>query len=490
MKSKSLWISLLIILHVQLNAALSPLFGQDTLVIFDNNLGRIVQRPKWLKEGSTVGFQVVNINPFMFTSNSVSESVTAEYNDGLETFQQAISSSNKSSDSESPNTEELSPIKKQQFDPSKWAEQQKILTKPDQITALLVFKNTLLKKISNHFIAGDAGRIKIDDVLNLDTFIVYLMNDPSIYAKKMMLDAMQKLAPIQIVDSKDIYHHFKKGLDSIAKNTAEIDISLTLLREINTELLDLDKAYGFAANIDTLQKLNNQVKAIYSGKNLERLKEKVFSIQINYQRISDAEFIINGNRISTISGDVLKLGDTLKIASGAVYKIIEPVTIRSYGGSRINFSAGFAGTFGPINGKDYFLLRNNDSIIGLDSSSQLKRIALNPVALVHLTFKIRSILEPGISIGLNPDFSNLSGSKMLLGASCGFSATNDLLRRIVLAGGVGVGYSDQLKPKYLSITDFSDLGSLSDDDLTEKALDYGWFVSLTFNFGSINTAAK
>ena len=86
MKSKSLWISLLILLHVQLNAALSPLFGQDTLVIFDNNLGRIVQRPKWLKEGSTVGFQVVNINPFMFTSNSVSESVTAEYNDGLETF--------------------------------------------------------------------------------------------------------------------------------------------------------------------------------------------------------------------------------------------------------------------------------------------------------------------------------------------------------------------------------------------------------------------
>lgn len=481
MKPKSLWISLLIILQVQLNAALSPLFGQDTLVIFDNNLGKIIQRPKWLKEGSTVGFQVVNINPFMFTSNSVSESVTAERNEGLEAFQQAESSSNKLSFSKAQTLNSL----------STYQSQQEINSKSDeQVSALLTSKNSLLKKISNHFIAGDAGRMKIDDVIYLDTFIIFLMKDPSIYEKDTMLDALKKLTPIPIVDSKDIYEHFKKGLDSIVRNTTEIDISLTLLREINAELRDSGKAYGLTANIDTLQKLNNQVKAIYSGKNLERLKEKVFSIQINYQRISDAEFKINGNRISTISGDVLKLGDTLKIASGAVYKIIEPVTIRSYGGSRINFSAGFAGTFGPINGKDYFLLRNNDSIIGLDSSSQLKRIALNPVALVHLTFKIRSILEPGISIGLNPDFSNLSGSKMLLGASCGFSATNDLLRRIVLAGGVGVGYSDQLKPKYLSITDFSDLGSLSDDDLTEKALDYGWFVSLTFNFGSINTSAK
>ena len=455
--------------------------SSPTEISYDNLTSQFDEPPSWCREGASISFVIKNANPFALNSTMTVEMSSTKFIDGSDLFQKAIGiTETKGTTNSAIVTDAKSALL---YKSTTHMENDKKAIED----SLLRQKNSIIVTIKEEFKTAEIKNRDIKKIMTLDTITYTLMNNPDIRTKYEMQSRLFQLYGSHIYNISDVSILFQQKLDEINTSISKIVDSIESLSTINKKLLSIKSNATFTVYLDSLHKTTNALRTIYSGKNLESMDRKILDIKIKLSNIENSEFVIRGNRNVTLTGDHVEIGDTLKKSDGTVYKIIDPIKIRSYGGVRIDFSSGFATTLGKINGIDYYMRRDTaQNVIGIDSSTQSRKFNITPIAMINLTFKTKSFISPGVSIGINPDFTNVSGSKLLIGGSLALASTNDIANRVLLSGGIGIGYADQILPKYLNLQEFSSLNSLSDDQLSSKTLHCGWFISATLNLANLN----
>jgi hypothetical protein len=175
-------------------------------------------------------------------------------------------------------------------------------------------------------------------------------------------------------------------------------------------------------------------------------------------------------------------------------------------GFKIDFSTGFthtslnsdAFTYVPTGTRndttyyrdDYFV--TTDSITGIQEVNlyKLKKLGNSQVnigvtALLHFYSRTGRLVNIGGVMGLTfdtkTDFKYLVGGSLMLGQQ----------QRIVLSGGLAIGTVDRLNPKYNydeSVFTQSDITQVSESQLTLRQREYGYFLSVTYNLGTVLNA--
>ena len=481
----SMLFTLLACVFIAVNMKAQLCVSSPNEISFDNLSGQFECQPTWCREGSSLSFVIKNVNPFALNSIMTVEMSSAKFRDGSDLFQKAIGMTELTGKTNS----SLAPDNKSPL----WfnGETPTVIFDKAIEDSLLLQKNRILLTIHQELKSAEINGRDIKKIMALDTITYSLMNNPDIQSKSEMQTRLFQLYGSYIYNITDVSNLFQQKLDEITSSISIIADSMVSLAAINKILLSIKSNATFTVYLDSLYKTTKTLRSIYSGKNLESMDKKILDIQFKLSNIENTEFVIRGNRNVSLNGDFVEIGDTLKKLDGTIYKIIDPIKIRSYGGVRIDFSSGFATTFGKINGIDYYMRRDTaQNVIGIDSSTQSRKFNITPIAMINLTFKTKSFISPGVSIGINPDFTNVTGSKLLIGGSLALASTNDIANRVLLSGGIGIGYADQLLPKYQNLQDFSSLKSLSDDQLSNKTLQCGWFISATFNLANLNNDSE
>ncbi len=484
------------LLSVLLYCNIASAQKQNATITFDNATGEItcseeIANLKWCKEGTSISFSIIHANPYALDSKMTAEITNADFNDGKDVFSDAMSLSSQNATTTSADNINADDVNGEMETISENVNKLRNVLSlapipKSDIDKLSEEKNRTLKLIQFDLSLADKERAEINRLLSLDSIVVLLMKNPDIYSRDIFDSHIINFYGSKIENSYEINQIFETHLEALKQSLQNIRFDIEILRRINELLKPTNPDDNLVAYLDSLSVLMQKIEDLYSGDNLDKINRKVLGIQMNFMNMTESGFVIQGDKMPNLSGDFLMIGDTLKLKNGTIYKAIQPIKIRSYGGTRIDFSAGFATTFGGgINGTDYFLLRDTaDNVIGIDSSITNRKFDFNPVAFTHLTFKIPSVLTPGISFGVNPDFGDLEESRLMLGGTIGVSSTNNIVRRVLVSGGATFGFTDQLKPKYTNVIDFSSLNDFSDEDLSIKAPNWGWFFAVSFNLGN------
>lgn len=325
----------------------------------------------------------------------------------------------------------------------------------------------------------------INDAILLDTIVTDAMKDPNIYDANALNQRVSSASSLfNTANPRQTLEDVKSSLKNINSALADIKAAIIQLQQINVQVNAIDKSgkNDFSKELDSLTAITGKLTILYATDNALKLLKGVTGTILNYEKLATSTFELPVRKIGQVLEDVDTVTDNLKLSDNTIFKTIGPYKVFPYGGNRVNVSLGFAATFGNLNATSYSLVRDADSKVTAISSGRQNSIGnFSPILFVHYLFKIKSSISPAISVGLNPDFSGLSNSRLLVGGSLSLSESNSLLKRILITGGLGMGFTDCIKPKYLGITDYSTLNSLSDSDLTEKAFQFGGFFGVSFN---------
>ena len=331
----------------------------------------------------------------------------------------------------------------------------------------------------------------------MDKDIVAATNDPYLITKPMINDAI-------FIQNGSTGISTPAGFTATLTNTvadvngsiAAINGYLNTLRNdfTNSKLSDVEKKEEgpkLDNLIGELQKRVSAIEAAYSGQNLKTLQDNAADMGRRSLKLLTQDFTIAPTIVGSADGDYVEINDKLNDNNGRQIFELKSIKVHTYGGSRVDFSIGLSLNIGG-QGKYKYDLRKNptnatsgtavDSVILLsDKDDHLFKFS--PTLFVHWYRTTKCNLQWMVTTGLTPDFTEVSNSRLSIGTSVGFPSTNILTRRIVLSTGASIGYADVLKTKYKDLVDYRSFGTLAAKDLTEKALKFGAFFSVSYNLG-------
>ncbi|PWV45815.1 hypothetical protein [Chitinophaga sp. S165] len=426
--------------------------------------------PLLIKEGTTIALSYTAINPFAFKSNVTFSDINHSFQDGMDIVQSALNGisgpeKKAADDAESEALEATSSGKS-------------ISSAGDYLRK----KYRTLSSMQQHFGRIQQSILAINAIITIDTLIKIAKNDPANYSGEVMEAGILKPVAAYGITKDNIPEKFQSHQQQIYRGLDSISFTLMGLKTLNDKTIQ--------PLIDSLEKKVAALNNLYTGSNANVLLKNISIIQYNLHKVLTADYNLPPGNISTAKGDFIVISDELKDNTGKVAFTIAPHPIRTYGGTRVDFSVGLAANIGG-NGTEYSLRKNpTDAKTGEDTahvmlykSNKNKLIQFNPVVFVHWYKTTSCNLQWMLTTGLAPDFSTLANSRLFIGTSLGFPSSNELSRRLVLSIGASVGYADVLKNKYRDWKNYQRFSDLDDIDLTEKSLRVGGFFAISYNLG-------
>jgi len=465
--------------------------------------------PKYLKEGTAITVVYKNVNPFAVSSNLSGVFSSANFNDGGDALQKiATSLSAVTKQGDTPTAPANIAVAEQAIDPKTLVNKKNRIDlvkaqqlkqkqvdsaqqkKQDDLQKLIGEKKYLLRKIAKSQQEISGAAIVIRNITGLGAVIQNAMKDANIHDSAAFINRINNNRRYAITSTTNIVADFNTQLQNIKSGITSIELDIKQLTDISRKIKAISADNAFDDQLAELTDAVKQLDNVYNDStNNDVLTQKVNTIDSLYSAVSSISFTIPGRTTFFINDDELVLSDSLLLPNGALYRKINNYRFVSYRGTRIDYAIGLAVTTGNVNASSYFINRDKDGkATGLGESRKNSIGNFSPIAFVHFTIKSASVLSPAISIGLNPDFSTVGNSKLLIGFSGAFTESKSFLKRFVLSAGIATGLTDVLKAKYYGITtDNADqlLSSLSDGDLTEKSLRFGGFFGVSFNLGQI-----
>ena len=461
-------------------------------------------RPKFIKEGTAITLKYINVNPFAINSNVKGEIINADYKDGADALQSILTSWTIAQKKALDQSNTLNTVKKQN---PLIPENNKPLTKDnasgkkqrhiDSIILLLKSKTECLKKVNEVRLSLSLNIDAISNLLDLDRIIDITMKDSSFTSKDIMLIGIKNATDISF-DSNNISklsELFNKNLKEAREYIGSLKEQFYLLTDINNQIKSIENSSGNQYTFDDLlntfsSAISDLDNAYIASKNVKDMRNKIMNIRYNYIKICHTEFNVIGKTTFFINDDELDISDSLLTIHKSLYRKISPMKFYSYGGTRIDLALGLAVSFGNLNPTSYYIVRDASGKATDLKNSRVNSIGnFSPMIFIHFTKKWNSSISVALSVGLNPDFSTIGNSKLLLGFSLACTQTNNIAQRLVFTAGIGGGLTNVLLPKYGSINSTNAdylLSSKSETELTEKALRFGPFFAVSFNLGRLN----
>ncbi|MDF0717002.1 hypothetical protein PY092_12640 [Muricauda sp. 334s03] len=249
---------------------------------------------------------------------------------------------------------------------------------------------------------------------------------------------------------------FKSGEKRNIEDMSVVDLSQP---KFKTEYDFVKKAYEELHKKENKQNLENKVNA---------------GIRL-YQKIDDACFTIYGDA-GHATGDVFTAKIALKNAKGDTLHTYKPITLKTKGGVKVNFSSGYMLSF--KGNESYSSFRASDSSATSIKANNKDKMTHALGALVHVYPRGFKDIQPGISAGLSVEDDADLG--FYLGLSALFTESN----RFVLTAGVSMTKIDKLNTANLSDVSNGIRTFISEDNTNinyDKVYRPAFFVGVTFN---------
>lgn len=150
------------------------------------------------------------------------------------------------------------------------------------------------------------------------------------------------------------------------------------------------------------------------------------------------------------------------------------------GGVKIDFSTGLFITTGLHDRKYSISQTSNDtlkSIISEDKNNNVAQVSLG--ALMHISPRWTNNFKPGFSFGFGLNTTDISNANIFIGVS-GILGSHE---RFIVSSGLSLANVKYLKGSYDLETEY--ITTSLDDEITEKALRAGWFISFTYNLTNL-----
>lgn len=475
----------------------------DTVLIYDGISGTFAkERPTKVREGSIVTIRYENINPFILQKGMKSESISRDYNEGMDRLNilsgAAATEQNKAA-AESGITDESVDVKKRNIPYSNlltegfitYAEKLHSSNKSDdekrlkELNQLYTQKENLLNEINEKLVAIGKEIILVNRVMHADTSIKIATQQVYNRTRENMSADIATRLSMNINKPSDLSDIFYSALTSIHNTAKNIEQLILSLERIDKKVRELN-GEGFNETITNLRSGLSELTGLYSGDNLKTMANNVGIIVNNYVTAVSADFWAVDTLVSA-DRDYLVLSNP-KMG-------INPFKIKTYGGTRVDFSVGIAALYGDVNGWNYTLTRPNDSTMFVVTDKEPNQVTFNPVVFTHIYRTGRRNATWMASVGLSPDVSDLADTKLYLGLSLGGFASGSFARRLIFTAGVTAGHTDILKKKYREVDQSADrnlhsFGNISDSDLTQKAIKAGAFFAISWNLGGVTASEK
>lgn len=336
---------------------------------------------------------------------------------------------------------------------------------------------------------------KIEGYTQLEGQLVALLNDNLFIENS---DTFKKHAGSMVQSHFDedsipvLYHKLPQALNSLDEAYFQLK---TLYEEINaikktgTMSVVLTFDSGEKRNIESMaivevgqpkfkteyDFVKKAYEELHKKENKQNLENKVNAGIRLYQKINDACFTIYGDA-GQATGDIFTTKIALKNAKGDTLHTYKPITIRTRGGFKVNFSSGYLLSF---KGNDsYSSFRADGSSATSIKADNKDKMTHALGALCHVYFRGIHDLQPGISAGLSVEDDADLG--FYLGLSALFTESN----RLVFTAGVSMTKIDKLNTANLSDANNGIRTFLSEENTNinyDKVYRPAFFVGVTFN---------
>ncbi|MBC9930277.1 hypothetical protein [Chitinophaga qingshengii] len=444
-------------------------------IIFDATADPILVVPEYVKEGAAIYIQYLNVNPWAVESNPVFQNINRDYSTGLSELQGQLGIMTQSKDT--------GKVSKAQN-----AAEKKFIEEYEKHGDII---NKTFKEIEQKIMVVN-GILELDSVLKVNMANPMLTNKEQIsanilnHAQQYGLDSINKLTSFVKENVKEIY----KGASTVNNEVSYLERFLEDTRKGISEKQRKDyteKLAGFKKTADDLVKIytpNSKIGASASA------------LQANITMVLSLPFSLQPKKIGAARGDYFEFSDELKDKKGnLIVKIDPPFRIKTYGGTRVDFSVGIGVNIWG-NGADYQFRKNpTDAQTGPDTAKVIlaenksnKALKFSPIIGIHWYKTTRHAVQTMLTIGVSPDFSTLAESRLSVGGGLGFTSSTDLLRRIVINGGISVGYADKLKSEYQNWESYNRFANVDIANMTTKVPQVGAFIAVTFNVGSLSSS--
>lgn len=455
----------------------------DTVnIIYNMHEGKFEKGfPPFIKEGSTIALSYKAINPFAYKSNVTFTDINHNFQDGMDVVQSGL---NGLSGTQQKTTAALETIAGNPAVARAFFNKTLPNKKLEDIKPFLSKKNEHLKTIRDNFNEIQLSILTISAIMATDTLIKIAKNDPVNFSRERMESAIINPVSVYGITRNNIPDKFRSNQQNIYTRLSNISSAVTELKGLSDKATQKE----IEQITDSVEKKVTALNNIYTGNNVAILLKNTSIIQANLDKALNADFNLPATNIHTANGDFIEISDQLKDNNDKLVFSIAPHTIRTYGGSRVDFSIGLTANIGG-NGWEYSLRKDSGapsqdtSKVVLYESRKNKFIQFNPGVFIHWYSPTWRKVQWMLTTGLAPDFSTLANSRLFIGTSLGFPSSNELSKRLVLSVGASIGYADVLKTKYRGWENYQRFSDLDDNELTEKSLRLGGFFAVSYNLG-------
>lgn len=472
--------------------------AQETIE-YDFSTNLFTKKPSWINEGSSVLIQYKGVNKYALKSTATITSGNRSYDDGLSQLQVGLQQL--AGEQKKAATDKASTVKaKAALAANNLAPAVRLAAAIKEQTDLgnyLDGKATKLSDIEKEFNYIYQDVLSINSIMSMDKDITTAADDPTLNSQGLLEGTIFiQGGTTGIYAPVDFTPTLTASVSNISISLSTITILITGLKNNFTiSNLNAEQRNEEGPKLDELiaelKKRATLVEATYSGQNLKTLQDNAADMGRRSLKLLSQDFIIAPTVVGNADGDYIEISDKLTDNAGRQIFEIKPFKIKTYGGSRVDFSIGLSVNIGG-HGKYKYDLRKNptnattgtavDSVILL-SDDQDRLFKFSPTIFVHWYATTKLKLQWMFTTGLTPDFTEVSNSRLSVGTSIGFPSSNNLTRRLVMSAGISFGYADVLKTKYKGLVDYRSFGELAATDLTEKALKAGAFFSISYNLG-------
>ncbi len=220
---------------------------------------------------------------------------------------------------------------------------------------------------------------------------------------------------------------------------------------------------------------------LHKKENMKDLENKVNAGIRLFQKIENACFTIYGDA-GQATGDVFTSKIALKNSKGDTLHAYKPITLRTKGEWKVNFSSGYLLSF--KGNESYSSFRANDSSLTSIKEDNKNKLTHALGALVHVYPRGYRDIQPGFSAGLSVEDDADLG--FYLGGSLLFTESN----RFVFTVGVSMTKIDKLNTANLSDANNGIRTFISEDNTNinyDKVYRPGLFIGFTYNLNKPNS---
>ncbi|MGV0854266.1 hypothetical protein ACTS9E_01600 [Empedobacter brevis] len=324
----------------------------------------------------------------------------------------------------------------------------------EQIKDSIFIENIKVLKdnVKQYFNVVYDNKSKEDAKKETELVINSLMID---YSKlKKLYDELNKtLEKESVILNGNLISEDKKTVIKIEKATVSQDRKKYFLEE----MVFAKKAFEIISDI---KNRNEIIKKAQSGIDM-------------YNQIENASFIVYTDG-EQINDDEVTITPKLKFSNGKIAHEFKPLTIKSYGGIKVNFSAGYMLSF---IGNDEFVLKYNKEgeVVGV---SQLTKNAITHAVggLAHVLWGYNNF-----SYGLSAGLSTNTDAKLNFygGASLAFLEKNRLVFTL------GISYTNVQRLNRSNLNEENEFISPKLTDISYTAVyKPAWFFGVTYNLSN------